>query len=197
MPIKIEGAANAEAAAKLEAAFRGAGWNVIKVIWGGDWDRLLETDDSDLLVQRMEEILDGEMQRYTVSSGAYQKAIGQLETSVEVFAEPCPLFVPLVEEGWFDEEITYEVAYRYLGPLIAKKVDTIVLGCTHYPIIRKQIEAFFDHKVDVIDSGFLVAAELRRILKEKGLLNPDNGSDKHEFYVSDFTEFFEKISLHH
>ena len=100
----------------------------------------------------------------------------------------------MIEEGFIDDGISTSIIHAYLSDERCKGIHTLILGCTHYPIIRKQIEEFFNHEVDVIDSGHLVAAELKRILKERGLLNPDNGSDKHEFFVSDFTEFFEKIS---
>jgi len=130
--------------------------------------------------------------RGTVSSGAYQRAIGELEPSVEVFAEPCSLFVPLVEEGWFDEEITYEVAYRYLGPLIAKKVDTLVLGCTHYPLLKEIISRVMGRDVVLIDSAEETSLEVRDYLACEGRLRDQElGGD--QFHVTDSPSRFTDI----
>ncbi|GBE14171.1 glutamate racemase [bacterium BMS3Abin14] len=89
----------------------------------------------------------------TVLSGAYQHAISALDQSVMITAVPCPLFVPLAEEGWFDEEVTYQVAQRYLAPLRARGVDTLVLGCTHYPLLKGVISRVMGDEVTLIDSA--------------------------------------------
>jgi len=130
----------------------------------------------------------------TINSGTYEDKIIKGAPYTEVVSKATPLLVPMIEEGFIDDGISTSIIHAYLSDERFKGIHTLILGCTHYPIIRKQIEEFFNHEVDVIDSGHLVAAELKRILKERGLLNPDNGSDNHEFFVSDFTEFFEKIS---
>jgi glutamate racemase len=77
--------------------------------------------------------------RATIASGAYERAIHALDSKTKVFSEPCPLLVPLIEEGMFDDPITDQVINRYLNPLLAERVDTLVLGCTHYPLAREAI----------------------------------------------------------
>jgi len=130
--------------------------------------------------------------RGTVFSGAYQRAIKELSSSVEVFTEPCPLFVPLVEEGWFDEEITYEVAYRYLGPLIAKKVDTLVLGCTHYPLLKDVISRVMGGDVVLIDSADETSFEVKDYLECGGRLKDQElGGD--QFEVTDSPSRFADV----
>ncbi|NOY86305.1 MAG: glutamate racemase [Deltaproteobacteria bacterium] len=91
--------------------------------------------------------------RGTVLSGAYQQAISALDKSVKITAVSCPLFVPLVEEGWLDEEVTYRIAGRYLKPLLEKDVDTLVLGCTHYPLLKEVISRVMGKGVTLIDSA--------------------------------------------
>jgi glutamate racemase len=130
----------------------------------------------------------------TINSGTYKNKITGQAPAAEVISKATPLFVPMIEEGFIDDEISNSIIHAYLSDPLFDGIDTLILGCTHYPIIRRQIEKFFHDRVDVIDSGHIVATELRRILEEKGLLVKDNGSDKHEFYVSDYTEFFERIS---
>jgi glutamate racemase len=105
-----------------------------------------------------------------------------------------PLLVPMIEEGFIRNQISDSIINAYLSDERFRGIRTLILGCTHYPIIRDQIESFFNYRVNIIDSGRIVADELKRILKGKNLLNPDNGSDRHEFYVSDYTDFFEKIA---
>jgi glutamate racemase len=130
----------------------------------------------------------------TINSGTYKDKITRLASSTEVISKATPLLVPMIEEGFVNDDISDSIINAYLSDNRFRGIHTLILGCTHYPIIRKQIEKFFDYEVDVIDSGHIVASELKRILSEQNLLNPDNGSDKHEFFVSDYTEFFEKIS---
>ncbi|MFC2115239.1 glutamate racemase [Bacteroidota bacterium] len=130
----------------------------------------------------------------TINSGTYEEKITRLSPSSEVISKATPLFVPMIEEGFIDDEISNAIIHAYLSDKRFDGIHTLILGCTHYPIIRRQIEKFFKDEVDVVDSGNIVAAELKRKLQDRELLNPENGSDKHEFYVSDYTEFFERIS---
>lgn len=130
----------------------------------------------------------------TINSGTYRDKITRKSPATEVISKATPLFVPMIEEGFIDGEISRSIINAYLADDMFKDIHTMILGCTHYPIIRRQIDAFFDHRVDVIDSGRIVAEELKRILMKEELLNPENGLDRHEFYVSDYTEFFERIS---
>jgi glutamate racemase len=130
----------------------------------------------------------------TVSSGAYERAVKKLAPGVSVFAAGCPLFVPLVEEGWTGRGVTREIARIYLAPLGAKRIDTLILGCTHYPIMKDVIQAAIGAKVMLVDSAREVAKEARIILDAGGLLNRPGRAGKHRFYVSDEPARFVKMA---
>jgi len=121
----------------------------------------------------------------TIVSGAYEKAVKNISRKIAVYSQSCPLFVPLVEEGWTKEKVTYEVASIYLKGLKAKGVDTLILGCTHYPLLKDVIKKFMGSEVLLIDSAREVAKEARAILDASGLLNKAPGAKKHKFFVSD------------
>jgi glutamate racemase len=93
----------------------------------------------------------------TVRSGAYQQALGRLDAAVEVRAEPCPLFVPLAEEGWGDHPVTDQVASHYLRPLLDWGAESLILGCTHYPLLRPSLQRVVGHEVQLVDSANAVA----------------------------------------
>jgi glutamate racemase len=131
--------------------------------------------------------------RATVNSNAYTNAVRQLDGEVQVFAQECPLFVPLAEEGWIDHRVTEAVAKEYLFPLKQEKIDTLILGCTHYPILKKAITAAVDGSVILIDSGEAAAIEVERVLDEKGLRNPSDQHPNLQFYVSDIPAKFTEI----
>jgi glutamate racemase len=105
----------------------------------------------------------------TVASGAYQKLLRQLRPDLEVHALACPLFVPLAEEGWFDHPISYEVAKIYLEPLRSKGVDTVVLACTHYPLLARPIAQALGPEVQLVNSGKETALEVAQLLQQEGL----------------------------
>jgi glutamate racemase len=109
--------------------------------------------------------------RATVASAAYDRAIDAFEAGVEVISQACPLLVPLIEEAWLDDPVTREVLERYLNPLLAAGVDTLVLGCTHYPLLEPLIAEVAGPSVALIDSAFNCAAAVRQVLDEKGLRN--------------------------
>jgi glutamate racemase len=111
----------------------------------------------------------------TVASGAYPRAVHALAPGVEVVARPCPLFVPLVEEGWFDHPVTREVARLYLEPFAGGQVDTLILGCTHYPLLRGAIGEALGGGVRLVDSAEAVAAEVVEILGRSGMTSPAHG----------------------
>lgn len=100
----------------------------------------------------------------TVSSGAYTKAIREINADIETFGQSCPLFVPLVEEGWIDDDVTLAVAKRYLGGLKDKGIDTLVLGCTHYPLLKGIIQKVMGDNVRLIDSAEETASEVKEVL---------------------------------
>jgi glutamate racemase len=123
--------------------------------------------------------------RATVQSGAYLEAIQRLDPAIRVFSAACPLFVPLVEEGWLSEDVTYEVARRYLDHLVSCKVDTLILGCTHYPLIRKVIADVMGRGTVLIDSAEETAITVENVLRESGLASDRLGGPRCEIYVSD------------
>ncbi len=130
--------------------------------------------------------------RGTVSSGAYQRAITELDPDIKVVAAPCPLFVPLVEEGWLLDPITQEVAIRYLEPLMEEGVDTLVLGCTHYPMLKEVISMVMGHEVTLIDSAQETALKLKIYLDDNGFVDePGSGTDL--FEVTDLPERFLEV----
>jgi glutamate racemase len=129
----------------------------------------------------------------TVNSNAYGHAIRQIDSSVHVFAQPCPLFVPLAEEGWVDHTVTSMVAKEYLFPLKLEKIDTLILGCTHYPVLRNAIVAAVDVGVMLIDSGAATAGEVERVLDENNLRNPSGQRPNLQFHVSDIPARFAEV----
>lgn len=125
----------------------------------------------------------------TIRSSAYTSAIKALRPEAETFTKACPLFVPLVEEGWANDRVTAMVAERYLGELKTSGIDTLVLGCTHYPLLKDTIGDVMGEDVTLIDSAASTAEEVKRILMETGLLN-GSGHGSHRFFVTDSPERF-------
>jgi len=128
----------------------------------------------------------------TIKSGAYEKAIKALASDMDVISKPCPLFVPLAEEGWTDNEVALAAAERYLSDM--KGIDTLVLGCTHYPLLKGAIASVMGNDVRLIDSGEETAFEVKRVLGEQGLLK-EKGEGERTFYVTDTPERFVKVGL--
>jgi len=126
----------------------------------------------------------------TIKSGAYRKAIVSVNPFAEVYEKACPLFVPLIEEGWLDDPITEEVAKRYLNSLLKRKIDTLVLGCTHYPLIKGILKRICGEEVELIDSAEAVAEEVCRVLPAKR----EDGVGAVRILVSDKTERFERVA---
>jgi glutamate racemase len=131
--------------------------------------------------------------RATVNSNAYTNAVRQLDGAVQVFAKECPLFVPLAEEGWVDHKVTEMIAKEYLFSLKQEKIDTLILGCTHYPILKAAITSAVDENVTLIDSGEATAVEVERMLEGKGLRNPSTERPNLQFYVSDIPAKFAEV----
>jgi glutamate racemase len=132
--------------------------------------------------------------RATIASGAYKRAIQALAPEAEVLSQACPLFVPLAEEGWTEGEITRRIAEKYLEPFQRADVDTLVLGCTHYPLLSKVIAQVMGAKVGLVDSAEAVAEEAARELAaatEKGAGAARGG---HHFYVTDAPETFQVVA---
>jgi glutamate racemase len=133
----------------------------------------------------------------TVTSNAYPNALRQIDPAIQTFSRACPLFVPLAEEGWTDHKATELIAKEYLFPLTLEKIDTLVLGCTHYPLLRDVIGKVLHNSVTLIDSGEATAETVQRLLDETDLRNPSKLKPNLQFYVSDvparFTEVGEKF----
>ena len=126
----------------------------------------------------------------TVKSGKYAQRLKSFAPWARVLSRPCPLFVPLVEEGWFEHDITRRVAREYLSDFKKAGVDTLILGCTHYPLLKKTIGRVMGKKVVLIDSAREVALEVKPILQNQGLLRSQKASPKHLYLVSDEPEIF-------
>lgn len=129
----------------------------------------------------------------TIASKAYERAILERAPDARIVASACPLFVPLVEEGWVDRPATRLVAEEYLGPLRDAHVDTLVLGCTHYPLLKRLIGEVVGRDVRLIDSAEQTAMETRRVLEEHGLRAPADSRPRHRFIASDAPEQFLRL----
>ncbi len=128
----------------------------------------------------------------TVRSDAYPQALRALRPDLEIFSQACPLFVPLVEEGWHDDAITEEVARRYLKPLLEAGVDTLVLGCTHYPLLVPVIQRVTGPDVTLVDSAEAVAEMVAAGLADRHLESTHTAA--HHFCVTDSGETFQRIA---
>ncbi len=125
----------------------------------------------------------------TIKSRAYPEAIKKIDSSVEVFSKACPLFVPLVEEGWTSGTVTRLVAEIYLKELKEKGIDTLILGCTHYPLLKPVISEVMGEDVQLIDSAVETAIVVKKIIEDNGLRNCSN-KPYYNFYVTDSPERF-------
>ena len=134
--------------------------------------------------------------RATVKSGLYQRVIQKEDPGIQVIGQPCPLFVPLVEEGWLKDEITVAVARRYLEPLFHQEIDTLILGCTHYPLLRSLLKELVGDQVTLVNPAYETALALKRLLEEKGLLREGKEEEEfpYRFFVSDEEEHFQNFA---
>ena len=129
----------------------------------------------------------------TISSQIYTKYIKELNPNVSICGKACPLFVPLVEEGLWEDPVTDEIARRYLTELIDIDIDTLILGCTHYPLIRSTVGKIMGDSVTLVNPAYETARELRELLTKQNLLcetPPALGSNRYQFYVSDKADKF-------
>jgi glutamate racemase len=132
--------------------------------------------------------------RATIKSGAYERAIRALDPALRVSARACPLFVPLIEEGWLESEITDRVIRQYLTPLVEAGVDTVVLGCTHYPLLREAIARFLGDAVTLVDSAQNCAATVSRLLEERNLRAAAEGNGKLSVALTDSPDAFLEVA---
>lgn len=126
----------------------------------------------------------------TVDSKIYPKTIKAIQPEVEVIQKACPLLVPLVEEGLTHDSVTDEIIRRYVSEIKQKYIDTLVMGCTHYPLLRSAIRRIMGSSVTLVNPAYETAVELRELLRSKELLGSEDNKAKHSFYVSDLAEKF-------
>lgn len=130
----------------------------------------------------------------TIRSGAYSKCIRDKNAQIEVTSEASPLLVPLVEEGWRDEEVTKLVLKKYLAPFMQAGVDTLILGCTHYPVLKEQILSVTQNQMYLVESGEVLSETLKGLF-EQGRLRPcHSGKGKLNIHITDLTDHFEKLA---
>ena len=132
----------------------------------------------------------------TIRSEIYTKTIHRENKDAQVMGRACPLFVPLVEEGWIKDPVTVAVAERYLQPFKESDIDTLILGCTHYPLLRSTVREIMGEGVNLVNPAYETARELKQLLAEKGLTNIQSQEEarKYQFYVSDAAEKFNKFA---
>lgn len=130
----------------------------------------------------------------TIKSLAYEKQVKKLDAGIKVIAQACPLFVPLVEEGWFEQKVTQEIAQEYLHKLKTWGVDTLILGCTHYPLLKPVIQRVMGSGVTLIDSAEQVAEEVDRQLSLLNLHRTKKRIPRYQFLVSDEPQHFQRAA---
>ncbi len=162
-------------------------------------------DDKILIINVIDPVVDYVSEKYrdtklgvigtkgTINSGMYEKKIVEKDNNNKVASLATPLFVPMIEEGFVYDDISNAIIRSYLSTNVLKDVQSLILGCTHYPIIKNQIRKFFDFKVDILDSATIVAQYLKKQLEARNLIN-ENPSPHHQFFVSDYTKYFEAIA---
>ena len=132
----------------------------------------------------------------TIRSGIYTREMQKLRPDIEVIGKPCPLFVPLVEEGLFHDSVTDEIASRYLSSLKEKYIDTLVMGCTHYPLIRNTIGRIMGDRVTLVNPAYETALELKNLLQKTNMLSTGQQEEEfpYRFYVSDLADEFKEFA---
>lgn len=129
----------------------------------------------------------------TINSGAYEKALRDINDGLEIMSHPCPLFVSLAEEGWVDDDVAMMIARRYLEPLTGFGADTLVLGCTHYPLLKSVISRVMGDGVVLVDSATETAAEVRETLASSDLLSENDSGGEIYVYLSDIPYRFRDV----
>ena len=129
----------------------------------------------------------------TISKNTYGLLLKKGDSKAKVFSVPCPLFVPLAEEGYVEEEFVALIIEKYLSKFIKNRLDVLILGCTHYPILRKPIEKFIGSCIELVDSAEETAKEVEKILVKNDILNKKNSKGKNKFFVSDIPYHFREM----
>ena len=157
----------------------------IEVIEPGSYDAASTTRNNKIGVMATEA---------TIKSGVYEKKLKNINSNIEVYSKACTLFVPLIEEGWIDNQVSDLVARMYLQELISRDIDTLVLGCTHYPLLSKCIKTIVGEDIRIVDPANATSRKAKEQLTKRGILNTDeNRNIVDEFYVSGDTKKFNKL----
>jgi glutamate racemase len=130
----------------------------------------------------------------TIRSNSYQKEINKFSPQSQVIQQACPLFVPMVEEGWTEDDITFMIVKRYLHLLKENEVDSLILGCTHYPLLKTTIQKTMGPKVSLVDSGIETAGAVEKNLREKNIFASSSSISEYHFYLSDMPYKFQEIA---
>lgn len=178
-------ACNTASALALETVQKEAGIPIIGVIVPGARAAVNETRNGKIGVIATEA---------TIHSETYTKVIHSLFPGASVIGKPCPLFVPLVEEGFAKHPITDQFIDIYLSDMKATDIDTMILGCTHYPLLRSKIMAYLGQQVHIVNPAYETAMDLKEILEKENLANHSETPGTYEFYVSDAAEKFKKFA---
>ncbi len=129
----------------------------------------------------------------TVSSGVYERAIHRLDGSIQIYSKACPLFVPLAEAGWWENDIAYRIAEEYLIPLKNEGIDTLVMGCTHYPLLQETIRSVMGPEVNLVSSAREVAKVVKDVITENNMARDKDIKPVYRYYTSDSVELFESL----
>ncbi|TYQ15311.1 UNVERIFIED_CONTAM: glutamate racemase [Acetivibrio alkalicellulosi] len=129
----------------------------------------------------------------TISSGVYEKAIGKLDPEIEVFSKACPMFVPLVEEGWWENDIAQRIVEEYMLPLMEQGIDTVVLGCTHYPLLQHTISKVMGGSVTLVNSALEVAKVVKEVIDQEKIQRDSMIAPVYRYYTSDSIKKFESL----
>lgn len=129
----------------------------------------------------------------TINSGVYGKTISRIDNTIETFSKACPLFVPLVESGWWDNDIAFRTAEEYLKALKEEGIDTLVLGCTHYPLLKGIISRVMGEEVALVSSAMEVAKVVKEVIMEYNINRDDKVKPVYRYYTSDSVEKFESL----
>ncbi len=132
--------------------------------------------------------------RATIKSGAYERALLALSPDIQVTARACPLLVPLIEEGWLEHPITDQIIMQYLEPLLAEGIDTLVLGCTHYPLLRNAMTRLLGDRVTLVDSAQNCASAVRELLEREGLSAPVTNESYLQVTLTDRPDNFLRVA---
>lgn len=132
--------------------------------------------------------------KQTINSGIYEKKASALNRHIKIQSLATPLLAPMIEEGFFNNSISEHIIKEYLDQGVLAEIDGLILGCTHYPLIKKQIEAYYNGSIPIIDTSIIVAEYIQHLLKSEGMLAMTDEVGSRQFFVSDYTESFEKAT---